>query len=53
LQTFLETGFDTFRGMRQPAQFLGWIASRERALADVLFDDREDGEGAAVLGQLP
>lgn len=38
LQTFLEKGFDTFREMRGSQEFLGTIATRERALAAALFD---------------
>ena len=56
LQTFLETGFDTFRAMRGAAEFLHTVRSREEALAKALFD----AELAAVchardvvLGQLP
>jgi hypothetical protein len=37
LQSFLESGFDTFRGMRGAGEFLSTIASRERALAAQLF----------------
>ncbi len=37
LQTFLETGFDTFRGMQGAAPFLDTVATRERALARRLF----------------
>jgi len=39
LQTFLELGFDTFRGMRGAEEFLATITSRERSLAAVLFGD--------------
>jgi hypothetical protein len=53
LQSFLESGFETFRTMRHPAHFLGCIASRERALADALFAPGEGEGSAAVLGQLP
>jgi hypothetical protein len=38
LQQFLETGFDTFRGMKGASEFLSVIASRERALAAQLFE---------------
>ncbi|MES2960713.1 MAG: hypothetical protein V4792_21160 [Pseudomonadota bacterium] len=50
LQTFLESGFDTFRAMRGAGEFLQQIAHREHALAASLF-----GEGLAPdpLGQLP
>jgi hypothetical protein len=37
LHTFLESGFDTFRGMRGADEFLELIGSRERALAATLF----------------
>jgi hypothetical protein len=37
LQGFLESGFDTFKGMGGAAAFLGLIEQRERALADHLF----------------
>jgi hypothetical protein len=39
LQTFLELGFDTFRGMRGADEFLATITARERNLAAVLFGD--------------
>lgn len=38
LQRFLEAGFDTFAGMREPLVFLGTIEERERALIAFLFD---------------
>jgi hypothetical protein len=38
LQTFLETGFDTFGAMRGAQGFLDTIATRERALAQRLFE---------------
>jgi hypothetical protein len=63
LQSFLETGFDTFKGMRGAADFLATIASRERALAARLFDPRsiewavlptdERVAASSALGQLP
>lgn len=37
LQSFLESGFDTFRDMRGASEFLSTIATRERALAAHLF----------------
>lgn len=37
LQQFLESGFDTFAGLRNPAAFLDLIASRERAVVGALF----------------
>lgn len=48
LQSFLETGFDTFRAMRGAAEFLSTVRQREDTLALALF--RGD---AAALGQLP
>jgi hypothetical protein len=51
LQSFLEAGFDTFRGMRGAAEFLAVIGERERALAAALF--ATDEEVASRLGQLP
>lgn len=56
LQTFLETGFDTFRAMRGAAEFLQTVRSREESLAKAIFVAdlspvclaRDD-----VLGQLP
>jgi hypothetical protein len=51
LQSFLEAGFDTFRGMRGAQEFLDLIGQRERMLAAALFSitPREVGR----LGQLP
>ena len=37
LQWFLETGFDTFRTMGGAEDFIAMVASRERALAALLF----------------
>jgi hypothetical protein len=37
LQRFLESGFDTFRALQDPSQFLDLVAQRERALAADLF----------------
>ncbi len=51
LHTFLESGFDTFRGMRGADEFLALISSHERALAATLFSILP--EHAARLGQLP
>ncbi len=50
LQTFLESGFDTFRAMHGADEFLTQIAHRERAMAASLF-----GAVSAPdpLGQLP
>jgi hypothetical protein len=42
LQTFLESGFDTFRAMRGAAEFLATVKQREEAFAASLF-----------LGQVP
>jgi hypothetical protein len=39
LQRFLESGFETFKGLPDPASFLHLIAQRERALATSLFND--------------
>jgi hypothetical protein len=54
LQTFLESGFDTFKAMRGADTFLQTIAQRERALAAQLFaagpgtlDDRVVGSPSA------
>jgi hypothetical protein len=51
LQSFLESGFETFRAMRGADEFIAWIGERERALAAALFNmtPRE----AEQLGQLP
>jgi hypothetical protein len=51
LHTFLETGFDTFRGMRGADEFLALIGNRERALAATLF--AAVPTQVARLGQLP
>jgi hypothetical protein len=51
LHTFLESGFDTFRGMHGADEFLGFIGSRERSLAATLFSILP--AQAARLGQLP
>lgn len=51
LHAFLESGFDTFRGMRGADEFLALIGSRERALAATLFSILP--AHAARLGQLP
>lgn len=51
LQSFLEAGFDTFRGMRGSKEFLSLIGSRERALASTLFSVAPSQAGQ--LGQLP
>ena len=51
LQSFLETGFETFRAMGGAAEFLALIGKRERQLARDLFSI--DPAQAARLGQLP
>lgn len=48
LQTFLESGFDTFRAMRGAAEFLSTVRQRESTLAADLFQ-----ANPLVLGQLP
>ncbi|WP_235537912.1 hypothetical protein [Pelomonas sp. Root1217] len=48
LQSFLESGFDTFRAMRGAGEFLSTVRHREDTLARALF--RGD---ASALGQLP
>jgi hypothetical protein len=48
LQTFLESGFDTFRAMRGAAEFLSTVRQRESTLASDLFQ-----ANPLVLGQLP
>jgi hypothetical protein len=50
LQTFLESGFDTFRAMRGADQFLSQVATRERAIAASLFGSNGSSD---PLGQLP
>jgi hypothetical protein len=51
LQSFLESGFETFRAMRGADEFIGWIGQRERALAEALFTVKPSEAGQ--LGQLP
>jgi hypothetical protein len=51
LHAFLESGFETFRGMRGADEFLTLIGNRERALAATLFSTPP--ADAALLGQLP
>jgi len=51
LQSFLETGFDTFRAMHGADEFLDLIGRRERALAAALF--ATDPRQASGLGELP
>lgn len=38
LQQFLERGFDSFRKMRDPAQFVSTVVRRERELMTALYD---------------
>lgn len=38
LQQFLERGFDTFRALGRPTEFLDLVAARERQIARWLFD---------------
>lgn len=51
LQSFLEAGFDTFRGMRGADAFLELVGERERRLAHALFTCHPGD--ASRLGQLP
>ncbi|HET9820482.1 MAG TPA: hypothetical protein VFQ16_01520 [Burkholderiaceae bacterium] len=51
LQAFLESGFETFRAMHGAEEFLTLIETRERALADALFQEQSSDSG--WLGQLP
>ncbi len=58
LQRFLETGFDTFRAMDGADDFIALVASRERALAALLFaagteDSEETDSLHDALGSLP
>lgn len=56
LQTFLETGFDTFRELGGAAPFLAIVAERERALCEALFAAHPVAPvtaAAGPLGQLP
>lgn len=55
LQTFLESGFDTFRAMGGATDFLQTVRAREQTLAAALFaaDSLACPEGDDVLGQLP
>ncbi len=63
LQSFLESGFDTFRDMRGAESFLRTVADREKALAEALFAADAvalatgvappGDNAAALLGQLP
>jgi hypothetical protein len=56
LQSFLETGFDTFREMRGSSDFLRTVSDRERALAAALFAATDVADATShegPLGQLP
>lgn len=50
LQSFLESGFDTFRAMRGAGEFLGLVRQREEALASSLF---AGGSGPCEAVSLP
>lgn len=51
LHTFLDSGFETFRGMHGADEFIGIIGGRERSLAATLFAVAP--ADVARLGQLP
>jgi hypothetical protein len=51
LQSFLESGFDTFHAMHGASEFLAQIEARERAFAACLFG--ATATDARALGQLP
>jgi hypothetical protein len=58
LQRTLESGFDTFRGMKGAQEFIAIIDERERDFARALFAARSgaaEGEGALAraLADLP
>ena len=53
LQSFLESGFDTFRAMHGAREFLAQIETRERSLAPPPVRGRCSLRDAAALGQLP
>ncbi len=56
LQAFLESGFDTFREMKDAAAFLAIVAERERRLAATLFSLKGEGRSNPrfrTLGELP
>ncbi len=54
LQSFLETGFDTFRAMKGAEEFLQTVANRERELAARLFAvDLAAARAADELADLP
>jgi len=48
LQHFLEAGFDSFRAMKGAEEFLAAVASRERELAQRLFDGDTTGAGISA-----
>lgn len=50
LQRFLESGFDTFRRLPDPEDFLGVIARREARIAEWLFSATPEGDTPAGLG---
>lgn len=52
LQTFLESGFDTFLAMRGANEFLATVSTREHSLCSVLFGN-EAPAAVIALGQLP
>lgn len=52
LQSFLESGFDTFKAMRGAGEFLATVSTREHQLATALFGTQDASELHA-LGQLP
>lgn len=53
LQSFLESGFDTFRAMQGAAEFLNVVRERESALAAALFAAGDCPAGDDALGKLP
>ena len=55
LQSFLESGFDTFKAMRGAGEFLETVETRERALARALFeaDTSNLDDRRRVFGLLP
>jgi hypothetical protein len=56
LQSFLESGFDTFKAMHGAGEFLATIGARERAFARALFESSPDARGRlgdTASGQLP
>jgi hypothetical protein len=52
LQTFLESGFDTFLAMRGAKEFLCTVSTREHQLCETLFGNG-DPSTVQALGQLP